>query len=64
MLCLWEELNVFEMQFKWIEGKFEYIFYDGLLFVIGLLYYGYIFVGIIKDIVMCYQIVIGYYVIC
>lgn len=64
MLQLWEILNVFEMQFKWIEGKFEYVFYDGLLFVMGFLYYGYILVGIIKDIVMCYQFVMGYYVMC
>lgn len=44
--------DIFWVSIVCCDGVFEYVFYDGLLFVNGLLYYGYLFIGYVKDIVL------------
>uniref|UniRef100_A0A061R806 isoleucine--tRNA ligase n=1 Tax=Tetraselmis sp. GSL018 TaxID=582737 RepID=A0A061R806_9CHLO len=62
VLRLWEELDAFHEQNRRLEGKPEYIFYDGPPFATGLPHYGHILAGTIKDVVTRFAASNGYHV--
>lgn len=62
ILQLWKDRNIFEKSVDSRREKPLFAFYDGPPFATGLPHYGHILAGTIKDIVLRYKTMKGYYV--
>jgi isoleucyl-tRNA synthetase len=62
ILELWERLDAFQESNRRRKGGKEFVFYDGPPFATGTPHYGHLLVGTIKDIVLRYWTMRGYWV--
>ncbi|HTQ08382.1 MAG TPA: isoleucine--tRNA ligase [Polyangiaceae bacterium] len=62
VLDLWERLDAFQESNRRREGGKEFVFYDGPPFATGTPHYGHLLVGTIKDIVLRYWSMRGYWI--
>ena len=62
ILKLWQDEKLFEKSVAQREGRPLFAFYDGPPFATGLPHYGHILAGTIKDVVLRYKTMKGFYV--
>lgn len=62
ILALWEQENTFERSIEQRKRGGHFAFYDGPPFATGLPHYGHLLAGSIKDVVLRYKTMKGYYV--
>lgn len=62
VLKKWKEIDAFKRQVELSKGRKPYTFYDGPPFATGLPHYGHLLTSTIKDIILRYWSMTGYYV--
>lgn len=62
VLAFWQKNQIFEESVKKREGSPRFSFYDGPPFATGLPHYGHLLAGTIKDVVLRYKTMRGYFV--
>ncbi|MBI5152069.1 class I tRNA ligase family protein [Candidatus Peregrinibacteria bacterium] len=62
MLKFWNNSKIFEKSVNQREAKKKYVFFDGPPFANGLPHYGHILANVLKDAVVRYFVMKGYYV--
>lgn len=57
----WEKDNLYVKVLEKNKNNILFVFYDGLLYVNGSIYIGYVLNKILKDIIVCYKLMWGFY---
>ena len=62
ILAFWQRDKIFEKSLETRKGKPIFSFYDGPPFATGLPHYGHLLAGTIKDVILRYKTMKGFYV--
>lgn len=57
----WEKDNLYVRVLEKNKNNILFVFYDGFLYVNGSIYIGYVLNKILKDIIVCYKLMCGFY---